>query len=111
MTIKHPFYTSCLASIAFVGPHSEALFNHSTTANSSHSSYYCQQGYQKKNITVRYQTDEVYNSACRVSWQSNNGKEIILWDAQRRITTCEDSAAAIALRLEDRGWQCQHSGF
>ncbi|MFT6102829.1 MAG: hypothetical protein ACJATV_000155 [Granulosicoccus sp.] len=111
MTIKHPFYTICLASIAFIGPHSEALFNHSTAAESSHSSYHCQLGYQKKNIAVHYQADDVYHSVCRVSWQSNSEKEIILWDAQRKIITCEGSAAAIALRLEDRGWQCQHSAF
>jgi len=111
MTIKNPFYISCIASIAFIGPHSEALFGHSMAAEFSHSSYHCQYEYQQKNIAIHYQPDEVHDSVCRVSWKNNNGKEITLWDDQRTLATCQRSAAAIVLRLKDRGWQCQYRDF
>ena len=38
---------------------------------------------------------------------SNNEKETILWDSQRNINNCAKNAAAIAMRLKDRGWQCE----
>ena len=109
MTIKHPFYTSCLAGIAFIGPHSEALFSYTSSSTSAaYSQYNCSLGYQQKRIMVK-QPVETSPSSCQVSWQQGNGKNKLLWDAQRNIGTCEKSAEAIALRLKDRGWQCQYS--
>ncbi|MFT7389457.1 MAG: hypothetical protein ACI8VC_002724 [Candidatus Endobugula sp.] len=37
--------------------------------------------------------------------------EITLWDDQRTLATCQRSAAAMVLRLKDRGWQCQYRDF
>ncbi|MGS2716760.1 hypothetical protein ACVBE9_01185 [Eionea flava] len=108
MTIKHPFYTSCLACITFIGPHSEALFSGTTLpTEKKHSRYYCELGYQQKNITVSQPLESAQPSSCQVSWQHNEEETIVLWDSQRTLDACKNSAAAIALRLKDRGWQCE----
>lgn len=108
MTIKHPFYTSCLACIAFIVPHSEALFSYTPSpVDKKHSRYNCALGYQQKSITVSQPLESTQPSSCQVSWQHNEGKTIVLWDAQRTIDACKNSASAIALRLKDRGWQCE----
>lgn len=111
MAIKHPLYIASLASIIFIGPHSEALFTNIAYADLDHSGYHCQSGYQQKKVTIDYQQSIDNVSSCRVSWQHNQGEEKILWDNLRNTSTCENNAAAIALRLQDRGWQCQTMGM
>lgn len=107
MKYRLPLYTASLAGIMLIGSNSEALFSNSSFPTSVRDGYHCQSGYQRKKITVHQQTDDIYTLTCRVSWQDNNGQETILWDSQRNMNNCEQKAAAIAARLEDRGWQCE----
>jgi hypothetical protein len=107
MRNRLPLYTASLAGVMLMGSNSEALFSQSSYPASMSDGYQCQSGYQHKKITVHQQTDEIYTLTCRVSWQSNNGQETILWDSQRNIHNCAKNAAAIAMRLKDRGWQCE----
>jgi len=107
MKSRLPLYTASLAGVMLIGSNSEALFSKSSYPTSASDGYHCQSGYQHKKITVHQQADEIYTLTCRVSWQGNNEKETILWDSQRNINNCAKNAAAIAMRLKDRGWQCE----
>lgn len=112
MAIKHRLYTSCLAGVAFVGPHSEALLGDwPDPINAAYSYYHCDLGFHQKKITVSQAYGSADHSSCRVSWQHNKEESMVLWDSQRNLHTCEASANAIALRLEDRGWQCEYAAL
>jgi hypothetical protein len=111
MKARLPLYTVSFASIMFIGSNSEALFSDISYSDMGNSGYHCQSGYQQKKITVHQQADDIYTQTCRVSWQHNSEKEIILWNSQRNLQNCEKNASAIAMRLKDRGWQCKAIGI
>jgi len=111
MRAKYPLYITSFAGIMLIGPNSEAIFNNTNYFNNSNNGYHCQSGYQQKKITIYQQEDDIHTLTCRVSWQENGGEEKVLWNAQRNIMSCEKSASAIVMRLEDRGWQCKSLGM
>lgn len=93
----------------FLGPNSQALLPPNTSPgvdNGGHLGYRCQSGFQYRQISIHHYADEQYGSVCSVSHQAGNGAERVLWKNQRNSLHCENKAAALALRLEDRGWAC-----
>jgi hypothetical protein len=111
MAIKHPLSIISLTGIILIGPNSEALLSNPSSFDMSNAGYHCTSGHGYQQINITYQTHALYNKTCSVSHQKNTDAVKTLWHQQRQVSSCEMKAAAVALRLQDRGWQCQTAGI
>jgi|GEM_PF-5032811 len=100
-----------LSTIMLIGPNSEALLSNTAFYDMNHHGYHCLKFQQKGQIFIIHEPHEVYNQVCSVSYKKNQERERILWQHQRNSETCEVRAKQMALRLKDRGWQCQMTGI
>jgi hypothetical protein len=109
--MKHPLLLLSLASIAFIGPNSEALLSNTTSFDMNDAGYHCTSGQQYRQINITYQPHDLYIESCKVNYQKNAGTSKTLWSDQRNAINCEAKAELLALRLKDRGWKCQIAGI
>lgn len=100
-----------LAGIMFIGPNSEALLSNASSYDMDYAGYHCSNGRHQSQINIIFEQHPVYITSCNVTYQKNQGKEKVLWTNQRSQQNCEINAKSMAIRLEDRGWQCQVSGI
>lgn len=99
------------AGIIFVGPNSEALLSNASYYDMDNAGYHCANGQQQSQINIIFKEHPLYLTSCNVTYQKGEGVEQVLWENQRSQENCEINAKSMALRLQDRGWQCQTSGF
>lgn len=110
-TLKQFFAAILLTGIMVIGPNSQALLSNDSSTVTSYQGYYCLSGQKIKKINIAHQSDPLFNQTCNVSYQANSEQPQILWHQQRSIHNCKTKAALLALRLEDRGWQCRSIGI
>ncbi len=109
--MKYILQILVVAGISFIGPNTQALLSNAAFIDMDNAGFQCTLGYQKRQINIHYYQSQQHNIACDVSYQKNYQNKKKVWSAQRNHFLCEDKASSIALRLKDRGWQCQTAGL
>lgn len=109
--MKHLLSIFSVASILLIGSNSEALLSNTSSFDMDEAGYHCTSGQQLRRINITYHTHDLYLESCKVNYRKNTEASKTLWSDQRNSVNCENKAALMALRLEDRGWECQMAGI
>ncbi len=109
--MKNPLQIAVLAGVMFIGPNSEALLSNAALFDMENAGFHCVDGQEYRQVNIKYKPHNLFIKTCDITYSGNNRQEQLLWATQRNSSSCETKAAAVAQRLEDRGWQCKTAGW